>query len=52
MGGDVETTGHVDKHWAIFKLNAGKLNMALDRKLVGCWNGSTWVSESRVPLLI
>jgi hypothetical protein len=27
-------TGHVDKHWAIFKLNARKLNMALDRKLV------------------
>ena len=35
---------HVDKHWAIFKLNAGKLNMALDRELVRCRNGWTCVS--------
>jgi hypothetical protein len=33
-----------DKHWAIFKLNAGKLNMALDRKLVGGRNGWMCVS--------
>jgi hypothetical protein len=54
VGGDVETTGCVDKHGAIFKLNAGKLNMVLDMELwvVGTDGRAYPGIESRVPLLI
>jgi len=39
-------TDPVDKHWAIFKLNARKLNMARDRQLVGGRNG--WTCDVRI----